>query len=122
MSTQIIYDYNHLFPHFSRADFMQLKRLLEKKTTCLAPHTAFLTEIESSKLTCSHCLPLPHISCKLSKAEKKISNKISEANLVGLRFNSIMFPLEYVIYSTQGFFTSREAPIFSIFRHVLLSR
>lgn len=89
-------------PHFSRADFMQLKRLLEKKTMCF--HTAFPTEIlrAPSLHAYTACL-IPHISCKPSKAENKISNKISKANLVGLRFNSIMFPLACVVYSTtQG--------------------
>lgn len=126
LSAQIIYDYNHLYSSLLQSWLYAVEEASRKENnlSCspeLTPHTAFLTDSESSKLTCSHCLPLPHISCEPPKAEK-ISNKISKANLVGLRFNSTMFHLECVIYSTQGFFNSREAPIFIIFRHILLFR
>lgn len=128
LSTRIIYAYKLLYSSLFQSWLYALEEAFRKENNMsCSPEfifsTAFLTKILTTpKLTCLHLLPLPQISCKPSKAEKKISNKISKANLVGLRFNSTTFPLECVTYSTQEFFNSREALIFIILRHVLLSR
>lgn len=101
----------------SRGFWKRKPRVLQLRTHSL--HWLPPSKSENSKLICSHFLPLPQISCKPPKAEKKISRKISKANLWdwGL-FHHV--PLERVIYSTQGFFNSGETPIFTILKHALL--
>lgn len=50
-------------PHFSRADFMQLKGLLEKKTTCRAPQSSLPT-LPSSQILRAPSWPA-HTACLL---------------------------------------------------------
>lgn len=89
--TGVIYAYNLLYSSLLQSWLGAVAEASgkENNVSCSSELTLYIfppRNSENSKLMCSDFLPLPQTSCKPPKAGKKISHKISKANLVELRF------------------------------------